>query len=235
MDVDFNEEQHVYTIQGDSTYISVTTLVNTFFEEFDAGATIDNMMKKKSWPSSPYFGKTKEEIMKQWADSAKESQLQGTKLHADIETFYKGGDVNNSSKEYQYFQQFVKEVPLQPFQLEWRIYNKDYKIVGTLDMVAKNEDGTLDLYDWKRSKHIETTNQYNKMSKVLNIPDTDYWHYILQLNLYKFILESKYGHTIRDMYIVCFHPNNLQYVKYKLPVISLSELLKQRILSISTV
>jgi ATP-dependent exoDNAse (exonuclease V) beta subunit len=194
---------------------------------------VDAMMKKRSWPTSPYFGKTKEEILKQWDDSAKESQQQGTKLHADIETFYKGGEVINTSTEYRYFQQFVKDVPLQPYQLEWRIYNEDHKIVGTLDMVARNADGTLDLYDWKRSKHIETVNHYNKMSPLLQIPDTNYWHYILQLNLYKFILETNYNETIRDMYIVCFHPNNLQYVKYKLPVISLSEVLKQRILSIT--
>ena len=38
------------------------------------------------------------------------------------------------------------------------------------------------------------------------IPDCAGWHYKLQLNLYKFILESKYGVSVRSMTIVGLHP-----------------------------
>ena len=40
------------------------------------------------------------------------------------------------------------------------------------------------------------------------IPDTNYWHYCLQLNVYKAILEEKYGKKVTELYLVCLHPNN---------------------------
>ena len=39
------------------------------------------------------------------------------------------------------------------------------------------------------------------------VPDCAGWHYKLQLNIYKFILESKYGATVASMRVVCLHPD----------------------------
>lgn len=234
--VEFNEDRHEYTIDGDKTYISVTTLIHGYFKTFDSSAIVDTMMKKKAWPQNKYFGKTKEEILQEWATSATLAQIQGTKMHADIESYYNGLEVVNTSLEYKYFQDFVERFPVVPYKMEWRIYNEDYKVVGTLDMISENEDGTFDLYDWKRSKHIEKGNPYNSFSEKLpHIPDTNYWHYTLQLNLYKFILESKYGKKIRNMYIMCFHPSNLSYERYIISSIesTIIEIMKQRILKIA--
>ena len=40
-----------------------------------------------------------------------------------------------------------------------------------------------------------------------SIPDCAVWHYKLQLNLYRFMLESKYGATVSSMRVVCLHPD----------------------------
>jgi CRISPR/Cas system-associated exonuclease Cas4 (RecB family) len=40
------------------------------------------------------------------------------------------------------------------------------------------------------------------------LPDTNYWHYSLQLNTYKAILEKKYGKKVTDLYLVRLHPDN---------------------------
>jgi len=63
-------------------------------------------------------------------------------------------------------------------------------------MVFEKEDGTLLIYDWKRSKEIKKTNPFNKWAnkeEIEHLPDSNYWHYCLQLNTYKAILEDKYG------------------------------------------
>ena len=54
-----------------------------------------------------------------------------------------------------------------------------------------------------------------------HISDTNYWHYTLQLNIYKFILESKYGFKVKDLHLVVIHPDNVSdnYEKIKLPFI----------------
>ena len=89
-------------------------------------------------------------------------------------------------------------------------------------MTFVNEDGSIDIYDWKRSKEIKTTNrwQYATTECISHLPDTNFWHYSLQLNIYKFLLEKNYGKTIKDMYLVVMHPNQKKYQRYKVPELS---------------
>ena len=45
LEITFDEGPHIYTINGDSSYTSVTTFNHSHFEHFDADKIIDNMMK----------------------------------------------------------------------------------------------------------------------------------------------------------------------------------------------
>ena len=47
--ITFDEEPHIYTIDGDSNYMSVTTWNHKHFEQFDADKIIGRMMKSKNW------------------------------------------------------------------------------------------------------------------------------------------------------------------------------------------
>jgi hypothetical protein len=78
-------------------------------------------------------------------------------------------------------------------------------------MVYENTDGSLMIYDWKRAKEISKTTGFKKYGKtecINHLPDTNFWHYSLQLNTYKAILESKYDKKITDLYLVRLHPDN---------------------------
>ena len=93
-------------------------------------------------------------------------------------------------------------------------------------MIYENPDGTLSIYDWKRSKNISRINTFNKFaitSLICHLPDSNFWHYALQLNTYKFILESKYEKKIRDMYLVRLHPDaeEKNYELIELPDLSI--------------
>jgi hypothetical protein len=93
------------------------------------------------------------------------------------------------------------------------IYDEELKLAGSIDMVYENPDGTLSIYDWKRAKEIIQTNNFGKTATtkcVKHLPDTNYWHYSLQLNTYKAILEKQYGKKVTDLYLVRLHPNNTQ-------------------------
>lgn len=225
----FEENGHKYKIQGDETYTSVTGWVHKQFEEFDADKIIDKMMSSKKWPKSPYFGKTREEIKEQWATNASSVAGEGTKLHHDIETFmnqpidsdkithanlleyYYASDKKKDSVEWEYFLRFIKNTPhLIPFRSEWIVFNEDIHICGTIDMVYEKADGTLMIYDWKRCKDI-TQNGWSKYSKtdlLQHIPDSNFWHYTLQLNMYKYIIETKYNKVVSNICLVKLHPNN---------------------------
>lgn len=223
--IKFDEGPHIYTINGDSDYMSVTTWVHSHFNKFDADLIIDKMMRGRNWMYSNYYGMDKEEIKQQWADLGKAASEAGTRLHYNIECFYNKIDITDDSIEYKFFKEFVKDYQhLKPFRTEWMIYDEEIKLAGSVDMLFKNDDGTLDIYDWKRSKNIKRENPWQSaLTKCIeHIPDSNFWHYCLQLNTYKTILEKNYGVKIRDMYIVCLHPNNINKSYQRIKINDLS-------------
>ena len=62
--ISFEEGPHVYTIDGDSDFTSVTTWNHSHFPHFNADKIINKMMASPKWPESKYFGMTKWEIKK---------------------------------------------------------------------------------------------------------------------------------------------------------------------------
>jgi len=118
----------------------------------------------------------------------------------------------NLSEEWHYLLQFVKAFPnLKPYRTEWMVYHEDLKLAGSIDMVYENPDGTLAIYDWKRAKEISKVNGFKETATtecINHLPNTNFWHYSLQLNTYKAILEEKYQKKITDLYLVRLHPNN---------------------------
>jgi ATP-dependent exoDNAse (exonuclease V) beta subunit len=133
---------------------------------------------------------------------------------------------DHSVPEWTYFLNFIRDHPnKKPYRTEWMIYNEDLKLSGSIDMVYENEDGTLSIYDWKRCKQITKVNQYNKFAispEICEMADSNYWHYSLQLNTYKAILEAKYNKQIRDMFLVQLHPESDEgnYVLYEVQDLS---------------
>ena len=222
----FDEEPHIYYIDGSSDNISVTTFVHSkLFPHFDSDKVISKMMKSKNWEKSKYYGKTAEEIKNEWEKNKIESSEAGTKMHKSIELFYNNEMVDNSSIEYQYFLKFNEEHKneLHPYRTEWIVYDKETKFAGSIDMLYKkniNDDKHLIIYDWKRCKKITDENNFERgFPPVEHLPNSNYWHYSLQLNIYKKILEKNYGKIIEEMYLLSLHPNNPSYIKIKVPVL----------------
>jgi ATP-dependent exoDNAse (exonuclease V) beta subunit len=241
--ITFDEGPHIYTIKDDpSQYTSVTTWNHSHFEHFDANKIIDNMMHSKNWKTNKYYGMTKEEIIATWDKSRDEASGAGTKMHYDIECYYNQCPNENTSLEYSYFLKFAKDYKhLKPYRTEWMIWHEDIKVAGSVDMVFEQADGTLLIYDWKRSKEITKTTGFNKFAiteSINHLPDTNFWHYSLQLNVYKRILEEKYGKRVEGLFLVCLHPNNKNQSYLRIPCADLQneigelfELRKQQILT----
>lgn len=121
--------------------------------------------------------------------------------------------------EWKYFLRYVEDFHwLVPYRTEWKIYHEEYGLAGCIDMVYENSDGTLTLADWKRSKEISREVKFGKFSttrEICYVPDTNYFHYTMQLSIYKLILEEKYGKKISLMYLVRLHPNASSYELYE--------------------
>lgn len=210
--ISFDEGPHIYTIDGDSSFTSCTTWIHSHFSHFDADKVLDNIFNgtKMQDPNYKYYGMTREEIKAQW--NGNEASLLGTAMHYDIECYYNNMEVTNDSIEYSYFKKFAEDYKhLKAYRTEWMVYDKELQLAGSIDMVFEDEDGDKWIYDWKRSKDITTESFGNKTALtpcIGHLPDANFYHYALQLNVYRTILENKYDQKIKGMCLVRLHPNN---------------------------
>ena len=221
--ITFEEGPHIYTIDGDSDYTSVTSWNHSHFPKFNADLIIEKMMSSPRWPQSPYYGMTPDEIKTKWKNDGRAASEAGTIMHLNIEYFYNGLDVDedDSSLEWAYFKQFEEKVgsSLNPYRTEWMVWDQELRLAGSVDMIFENPDGTLQIYDWKRSKEIKKDNRWDSalVDCISHLPNANFWHYSLQLNTYKYIIEKNYGKKVTDMFLVCLHPNNKNdsYIRYE--------------------
>ena len=228
--ISFEEEGHIYKLIGyDKNLISVTTLIKKYHSHFNSDKIITNMMKSYKWSQSKYFGKTPDEIKNEWKTLADEAALAGTKLHKSIEMYLNNEEIKNNTIEFKFFLDFwnyfiIKYPTYKLYRTEWIIYDEDINLAGSIDCVLENENGELIILDWKRTKNLNTFNQYeNCFVPFDNLTNCNYSHYTLQLNMYKQILTSKYNKKVIDMMLVILHPINSTFICTTIDSLDLTE------------
>ena len=236
----FHEPSHTYYINGSSEkIISCTKFIHDFFPHFDPDTTIEKMMKSKNWSSSPYYGKSAESIKKEWSSKGDNASKAGTAMHLAIEQYLNDSEevINNEIKEtleWKYFMNFWSDYKndLVPYRTEWEVWMDEFRLCGSIDMVfyQKSTDSYV-IYDWKRSKDIKISNDFaNGYGPLEHLPDSNYWRYTLQLNVYKYFLENYYNLKISELCLVILHPDNKNYKLIRLNILDdeVSEMLKCR-------
>jgi hypothetical protein len=226
MAIEFDERTHTYQSEG-KTLISVTTLLSSWFKKFNPDETIRMMKSKPNWSQSKYFGIADEDIKSKWAADGLEASTQGTRLHAAIEEYYKTGAQLLDTVEMNQFLEFESQSKLKIAGLESRIFDMEWGLAGTIDCLAHQGDA-LDIYDWKRCKEMTSSYGHAIQEGLTHIPSSNFWKYSLQLNLYRALLE-KQGKKVNRMYIVCFHPDHLNFQKYEVGRIDVEKILNSRL------
>jgi hypothetical protein len=211
--VEFNEKNHSYMIDSKNKAISVTQLIQKFFPKFD----------KEFWANKESIktGKSKSDILKGWEDLGEKARNLGTELHEQIEKYYNKLEYIKSRELEKFFSFHTKHIEnkYKPYRTEWRVFDEDKNIAGTIDMVYEKDNGELFIFDWKRSKKIinsdgsvEKNNPFeNGLEGLSHLPSSDYVKYCLQQNIYKNILEKKYEKKISSMNLLILHPHFENY------------------------
>ena len=208
--ISFDEVTHSYKVNC-VTLQSVTNFVEGCFPKFNA----EFFAEKKAI----YLGKTTQEVLDMWEQKGKVSRELGTELHKKIENYFKG-ITSSEDDTFKLFLMFANKVELKPYRSEWVVYDVKHNIAGTIDFVDY-QNGEYIIYDWKRSDKIINNGMPIKISKyeekgnypLEHLDNTPYYHYALQLSIYKFILENNYNIKISDLRLGIFHPTyNKPYV-----------------------
>ena len=211
--IQFSDSDHTYLIDKKNKAVSVTELIGKYFPKFD----------KEFWANKESIktGKSKSEILKGWEELGEKARNLGTELHEQIENYYNKLEYNKSRELEKFFNFHSKHIEnkYKPYRTEWRVFDEDKKIAGTIDMVYEKENGELFIFDWKRSKKIinsdgsiEKNNPFeNGLKGLSHLPSSDYVKYCLQQNIYKNILEKKYQKKVSSMNLLILHPHLENY------------------------
>jgi ATP-dependent exoDNAse (exonuclease V) beta subunit len=111
-----------------------------------------------------------------------------------------------------------------PYRSEWRVFDEEFLIAGTIDMVYQKEGDELYMFDWKRSEKVVDANGNPKLpsydwasGELSHLSDNSFNRYAVQQNIYKHILEKHYNKRITSMNLLILHPSFNTYHHIKLP------------------
>ena len=218
----FEEERHLYFIDGVTRAPkSVTKIVHDVAADFDALTAIASMRRGRNWKvkRTQYLREDgtemdDTEIAAKWNRNGKVQSSRGTLMHFQIEQYLNGSIVEEPhSPEYRMFLRFREDFMvargIEPFRTEISLFHCGLRVAGQADLLATEKGtGKIIILDWKRSKEIKYSNQFQKLKPPLeHMDDCNYSHYCLQLNVYRYILESEYGMEVGGMYLGVFHPD----------------------------
>ena len=158
--------------------------------------------------------KSDSEILQQWKNAAEVGASQGTWMHTSFECLLNGGFVTTHDHEMALcvlFLRAVMDMGAVIYRTEWMIYAEVEDLAGSIDLVLKLPNSKLILVDWKRTQSIQSKCQSfgrNMLDCLQDVPDCTLWHYRLQLNVYRHILQKYYTQEVSMMFIVGCHPDN---------------------------
>ena len=217
--------------------LPVSSLIAYFFDEFKALPQAENQFRR--------YGTPVEESLDKWAKSGKIASEVGTFVHLQTENYFQRGffetechlqfgdksETVSVEQEKLHFLRFIRDYQIEPYRQEWPVYDKDLNIAGTIDMICQEDDGQYTIYDWKRSSKVTNAQGQpivegfrGKMSyNGISLPDTSYYHYCIQQNLYRYMLEKHYGIRVKAMNLVVLCPDYPTY--YVAPVPKMDKLI----------
>lgn len=220
--VSFDPATHSYK-NKDKKLISVTTLLNNFKNEFDSDYWSKEIARREKT--------TQEIILKKWKDKAFKSTEIGTAIHKIFEDYTNGNYcITNGKLEFEYNKlnaEFMedfnlkKEISLNfindffftkrliPVESEFIVYN-DF-LAGQIDMVCRDQESNFYIVDFKTNEKIDTYSYGKKMKGIFSeIDDCSFFHYSLQLSIYKKLLKD---YDIKKIFLIHITPEKYEFIE----------------------
>lgn len=215
--IDFLPDGHVYLYQGHRQLLPVSTLIAYFFEPFDAPQAAALQQARYGIPIA--------ESLDKWQRISLLASTVGTFVHEQTENYFQHGHFEtlcpfhykgqtehiSVERERHHFLHFVSDHAISPYRQEWPVYDLPMNVAGTIDLICRDPaDGQFTIYDWKRSRKLVDAQGHpilrgfnGKMSRNgILLPDTPYYHYCIQQNLYRYMLQQNYHIRVKALNLV---------------------------------
>ena len=232
----FRESDHVYFEKEhpENKYISVTTLIDSFTQDFDkdfwsAYKALEVLIPKENWAmekksllskhriddsllalyniTQDDLNREQQKILDSWDEENRKSCERGTAIHSELEHgFYSKGKNCDVSKfglggKFECRQNYSElDLPRGVYP-EYLIHKKTkdgiLMLAGQVDLIIKDGNDII-IVDHKTNKEIKMKAGFNNSTKseqkmkypLNNLPDSNFWHYSLQLSTYAWMLQQ---------------------------------------------
>lgn len=216
--VKFIEEGHLY-LSTDGTpfdWISVTTLVHQFVEEFDGPAVAERCSKGKN---PKYKGKDPKDILAMWTKESKRSTDLGTWYHNQREAdVLSRTSITRDGIELPIVNSILEDgekiAPIQAISEgvypEHFVYLKSASVCGQVDHLEV-VGNTINISDYKTNKEVKTRgyefwdgSRKMMLGPVKHLEDCEFNHYALQLSIYMYITH-KHNYNLEPGFMEIHH------------------------------
>ncbi|MCF6270536.1 MAG: PD-(D/E)XK nuclease family protein [Melioribacteraceae bacterium] len=207
------EDVHEYQLHDDPEmeFTSCTTFAKYFFQPFDKIGIANNLTSN----NPNYISMTPQLLVEQWDSIAEE----GTIIHNEIEQFIKHKVDKPTRVKSKVAIEWIKNNFTDRYEVfsEVIVYSKELALAGSIDILLYDkEEKSYKILDWKTNKKIDTTSYRNRMGNhqaSSNLLDCNFFHYSIQLSLYRYILEKHYNIEITGTAIS--HLTDEKVISYK--------------------
>ena len=188
----FTESDHVYRDEYGTEYVSGTTLIHRAFPEFDSAAISAKCAKRQ--------GVDQSEILADW----EARNRAGTRAHENCEYQILGQyDRMHAPEDETERVRFaaaweeVEKIRAAGFQWmrpEYVVFSPRFLIAGSIDLLCCRDDQNYLIVDWKYLKKMRYKafrDEVGTIRPTAHLPNCNYYHYAMQLNVYEFILKAE--------------------------------------------
>ena len=163
-----------------------------------------------------------QEIVELWRLNGRVASTRGTLLHRHTEMHLNGQEIEPPlSPEFQQIVAILQVLSgrgLRAFRTEVCLFHCRLCLAGQAAALFQDAGGAITILDWKRRKSIRFDDSFRTLREPLDhLPDCNGWLYSLQLNVYKFMLETEMGLNVGGMFLGQVHPSLLRARLIELP------------------
>jgi len=204
----FDPESHTYTntVTG-RKYISVTTLLGKYKKPFDTDGHSKRVAKRE--------GVSQELVLEMWKLANDTANEKGHRIHKLLEDYLVEGTVD--PKYTPLYETFETQVGSRIGEYaevlsEYKLYDHDYELAGTADLVFCHKKDTFTIGDFKTNKNYNFTSKYceSLLFPIEHLHNCEFNVYALQLSIYAYMYEKHTKKKCRGL--VVFYLENGKWV-----------------------
>ena len=192
LNITFTESDHTYLDDNAIEYISATTLVHNAFPPFDARAAATAKSRRTGVPAENYIA--------EWDAMRDAAAEAGTRTHENCERQILGRfhEMHQPKSEEERIRFRAAWYAVEELQKVYRkiepeklVFSPRFHVAGSIDMLCQHDAMRYEIGDWKFVKAINYSAYGNRTGTHLataTLPDCNFYHYALQLAIYRMIL-----------------------------------------------